>query len=380
MIQYGRQSIQRADIDAVAEALEADFLTTGPAVAAFEQAVAERTGSRHAVAVSSGTAALHAAAFALGLTKGDEVIVPTITFAATAAAVAHVGATPVFADVCPDTLLLTAEEAERRITPRTRAVFAVDYAGQPCDYQALRALCERRGLALLADACHSLGATQRGVPVGSLADLTVFSFHPVKSITTGEGGMITTNSPELCERMRLFRNHGITRDAFERDRSATWEYDIDMLGLNYRLTDFQSALGLSQLQRLDSFLARRSGIAARYDERFRGSRLVRPVRCVPEAGHAHHLYVVRIPFDEAGTDRRTVYREMKARGIGTNVHYIPVHLLSYYRKTFGTGPGLCPAAEAAYETILSLPIHPSLADNEVDLVAGTLLNLLGEQP
>ncbi|HLN59353.1 MAG TPA: aminotransferase class I/II-fold pyridoxal phosphate-dependent enzyme, partial [Thermoanaerobaculia bacterium] len=291
---YGRQDVHEDDIAAVVEVLRSDWLTTGPAVPAFEKAVAETVGAAEAVAVSSGTAALHAAYAALGLGPGDEVIVPAITFAATSNAALYLGATPVFADVDAKTLLLDPADTERKITPRTRAIVAVDYAGQPCDYDALRALARSHGLLLVADACHSLGAAFRGRPVGALADLTAFSFHPVKTITTGEGGMVTTDDPDRARWMRAFRNHGITTDHRERAESGTVSYDMVLLGYNYRLTDFQAALGMAQLRRLSSVLEQRRRLADIYYRGLSDLAYVRPLLTAADRTHAHHILVVRL--------------------------------------------------------------------------------------
>ncbi|MBI4644840.1 MAG: aminotransferase class I/II-fold pyridoxal phosphate-dependent enzyme, partial [Deltaproteobacteria bacterium] len=264
-IPYARQWIEEDDVAAVCEVLRSDWLTTGPKVGEFEEALCRLVGARHGVAVSSGTAALHAAMFALGVGPGDEVIVPAMTFAASANCVAFQGGTPIFADVEPETLLLDPAQVEAKITSRTKAVVAVDYSGHPCDYDTLKAITDRHGLALVADACHSLGAGYRGRPVGSLAHLNTFSFHPAKHITTGEGGMVTTDDPELARRLRIFRNHGITSDLQQRQRQGTWFYEMVDLGYNYRLTDFQSALGISQLRKLPGWVARRQDLALRYD-------------------------------------------------------------------------------------------------------------------
>lgn len=368
MIPYGKHRIEEEDIAAVVEVLRSDWLTTGPKVEEFERAFAEFVGAREAVAVSSGTAALHAAIHAIGIGPGDEVIVPPMTFAATANCVVFQGGTPVFADVDPDTLLLDPAQVEARIAPRTKAIIAVDYTGQPCDYDALRVIADRHGLALVADACHSLGGAYKGRAVGTLADLNCFSFHPVKHITTGEGGMITTNAPELARRMRLFRNHGISSDHRQREREGTWSYEMVDLGYNYRLTDIQCALGMSQLRRLRAWVARRQEIARRYDEAFRAVQAVRPLPVRGGVGHAYHLYVVRLDCPRVGATRKEVFSALRARGIGVNVHYIPVHLHPFYRSRFGTGPGLCPVAEAAYEELLTLPIFPAMRDEEVEAV------------
>ena len=363
---YGRQAIDEDDIAAVVEALRSDWLTTGPRVGWFEEAFAEVAGTAHAVALSSGTAALHALVHALGVGPGDEVIVPPMTFAATANCILYTGATPVFADVDPSTLLLDPVDAERRITDRTRAILAVDYAGQPCDWGLLRALADDYGLALGADACHSLGGDDHGRPVGSLADASAFSLHPVKHVTTGEGGVVTTDDEELAARMRRFRNHGISTDHRERAEAGAWFYEMVELGFNYRITDFQCALGLSQLGKLPGWVERRRALAARYDAALAGLPAVRPLRRRQGAGHAFHLYVVRVPR------RDEVFAELRAAGIGANVHYIPVHLHPYYRERLGTGPGLCPAAEDAFAEILSLPLFPGMSEADVDDVVASL--------
>jgi perosamine synthetase len=365
-IPYGRQEISEADIQAVVNVLRSPWLTTGPTVAVFENAVAKHVGTAHAVAVSNGTAALHAAMFAIGIGPGDEVIVPPVTFAATANAVLYQGATPVFADVCPGSLLIDPRQVESKIGARTRAIIAVDYAGQACDYPALQAIARRHNLTLVADACHSLGGSLDGRPCGSLADISVFSFHPVKPITTAEGGMVMTDRLDFADRMRRFRNHGISTDHRQRVSTGVWHYEMIDLGYNYRLSDLQCALGCSQLTRLGEWTARRQQLAARYDVTFAGCPEIRPLEKVAGASHAYHLYVVRVP------ERERLFVEMREQGIGVNVHYVPVHLHPYYRTHLGTAPGLCPVAEAAYEEVLSLPIFPGLGENQVDRVADAL--------
>jgi perosamine synthetase len=367
---YGRQWVEDDDVAAVVEALRSDWLTTGPRVAAFERAVAEAVGAREAVAVSNGTAALHAAMYVLGVGPGDEVLVPALTFAASANCVVYQGATPVFVDVEPDTLLINPARAAAKITARSRAIVAVDYAGQPCDYDALHALADRYALPLVADACHALGASYRGRPAGSLATLSTFSFHPVKPVTTAEGGMVTTDDPELARRLRLFRNHGISTDHRQREQAGSWFYEMTDLGYNYRLSDLQCALGLSQLRKLPAWVERRQAIARRYDAAFGGLPGVRPLEVRPDVRHAYHLYVVRV-----AADRGRVFAALRAEGIGVNVHYVPVHLHPFYRRRYGTGPGLCPVAEAAYEHILSLPIFPRMTDADVDDVIGAVIRV-----
>ena len=434
MIPYGRQTIDEDDIKAVVDVLRSDWLTTGPKVTEFEETFAQYVGAKHAVAVSSGTAALHVAMYAIGISPGDEVIVPPMTFAATANCVVFQGGTPVFADVDPDTLLLDSEQVEAKITLNTKAIIAVDYAGQPCDYDTLREIADRHDLVLVADACHALGAEYKGQKTGSLADLNIFSFHPVKHITTGEGGMITTDNAGLAERMRLFRTHGITRDPkcfssltshrgvgpygpeAELQPPASdppWFYEMVDLGYNYRMTDFQCALGISQLRKLPKFLERRREIAALYDEALEDIPGVEPLALrsdvlpaaqsvrrmaqsedcpstsssdplpsadrlrpfaprsmlhAPCSSHAYHLYVIRIDSIVLGTDRATLFTNLRKKGIGVNVHYIPVHLHPFYREKFHTSPGLCPNAEAAYEQIISLPMFPGMTDLDIEAV------------
>ena len=359
---YGRHWIDEDDIRQVVETLRSDWLTTGPAVEAFERAVADYTGATHTVAVSSGTAALHAAIFALGIGPGDEVILPPLTFAATANCVAFQGATPVFADVAHDTLLLDPERVAEKVSPRTKALIAVDYAGHPCDYDALQKIAEEHRLALVADSAHALGATYKGRKAGTLADLTTFSFHPVKHITTGEGGMIATGDAGMARRMRSFRNHGITTDHRERAVVGTWCYEMTDLGYNYRLSDLQCALGISQLRKLPAWSIRRHEIARQYDAAFRNNARVRPLVVRDEVSHAYHLYVVWV---NAATARDALVSGLRAKGIEANVHYIPVHLHPYYRQRWGGKPGLCPIAEEAYRHIVSLPIFPRMTDADV---------------
>jgi perosamine synthetase len=365
MLPYGRQWLDEDDIAAVVEVLRSDWLTTGPKVAEFEQAFAHFVGTREAVVVSSGTAALHAAMYAIGIGSGDEVIVPAMTFAASANCVVYQGGMPVFADVEPDTLLLDPAQVEAKITSRTKAIIAVDYAGQPCDYDALRPIADRHGLKLVADACHALGGSYKGRPVGSLADLSIFSFHPVKHITTGEGGMITTDDPDLARRMRVFRNHGITSDHRQREQQGSWFYEMVDLGYNYRLTDFQCALGMSQLRKLPGWVARRQEIARRYGAAFAETPAVEPLGVREDVSHAYHLYVIQLALTQLQVTRAEVFKALRAEGIGVNVHYIPVHLHPFYRERFGTGPGLCPVAEGAYEQLISLPIFPAMTDDDV---------------
>jgi perosamine synthetase len=376
MIPYGRQWIDEDDIQAVVEVLRSDWLTTGPNVESFEKAFKEQVSAKYAVAVSNGTAALHAAMFALDISPGDEVIVPAMTFAASANCVVFQGGTPVFADVEPDTLLINPGDVEKKITSKTKAVIAVDYAGQPCDYEALKAITDRSGIALVDDACHALGARYRDAPVGSIARLSAFSFHPVKHITTGEGGMITTDDEDLAQRMRIFRNHGITTDHHQRESRGSWFYEMVDLGYNYRLTDFQCALGMSQLKKLSEWIRRRQSIAGMYDEAFKEMQSVQPLKLKKDVLHAYHLYVVRLHSENPHHDRSTIFRKLRHLGIGVNVHYVPVHLHPFYRKRFHTGPGMCPVAEKAYEEIISLPLFPRMSNADVTSVIDAVRKVL----
>ncbi len=373
MIPYAKQSIDECDIEAVCEVLRSDYLTTGPMVSLFESAIARRVAMPHAVALSSGTAALHAALVAIGIGPGDEVIVPAITFVATANVVIYCGATPIFADVDPETLLLDPHDVEQKISPATRAIIAVDYAGQPADYPALRAIASRHELVLLADACHSLGAELDGVPVGALTDFTIFSFHPVKPITAGEGGMVLTRRASYAEQMMRFRSHGIDKDHNQRAALESWEYEMVELGYNYRLTDIQSALGLSQLKRLDEFTQRRGEIASRYVDGFSGCSGFSPLRVRGGVKHAYHLFVIKLDdiFDQS--HRLALYKRLRAVGIGVNVHYRPVYLNHYYRAHVESEQGVCPVAEQSYQRILSLPIYPSMVDADIQFVIEQVL-------
>jgi perosamine synthetase len=376
MIPYGKQCIDEDDIRAVVEVLRSDWLTTGPAVEAFERAVAEFVDVRHAVAVSSGTAALHAIMNAIGVAKGDEVIVPAMTFAATANSIVYQGGVPVFVDVGPEDLLIDPQGVQQAITPRTKAIVAVDYAGHPCDYTGLIALANHFGLELVSDGCHSLGAVYQNVNVGKITAMTAFSFHPVKAVTSGEGGMVTTDREDFYQNLLRFRNHGITTDFRQREKKKSWYYEVQELGYNYRLTDIQCALGLSQLKKLPEFLRRRTEIAARYDHAFSGVNPIKPLRVAPDIAHARHLYVIRLDFQSLGLDRKECFERLRQREIGVNVHYLPVHLHPFYKNIFHTHPGMCPEAEKAYEEILSLPLYPGMADAEVDQVIGEILNIV----
>jgi UDP-4-amino-4,6-dideoxy-N-acetyl-beta-L-altrosamine transaminase len=364
LLPYARQWIGPEDVRAVAEALRSDRLTQGPRVERFERAFARTVGARHAVAVSSGTAGLHAACRAAGLGPGDEAIVPAITFVATANAVRYTGAVPKLCDVDPETATLDVASAERLVGPRTRAILPVDYAGHPCDLQAVRRLARRHGLWVIEDAAHALGARYRGRPVGALSDLTVFSFHPVKHITTGEGGMVTTDSAVLAERMRRFRHHGIIPRP---DRGGPWDYEVRELGCNYRLTDLQCALGASQLRKLGAFVRARRRLAALYRRRLAGLQGVALPVERPWARHSYHLFPIRLK-----ADRRRVFEVLRRRRIGVQVHYIPLHHHPLYREPARRFPG----AERFYRSVLSLPLFPEMRRSDVERVVDALRGAL----
>ena len=366
LLPYGHQAIEEDDIAAVVEVLRSDWLTTGPKVNEFEEAFAARVGTKYAAAFSSGTAALHGAAFAAGLKPGDEAITSPLTFAATANCALYQGARPVFADVCTDTLNLDAEQLVDKITARTKAVLPVAYAGHPADLDAILELAERHRLIVIEDACHALGAEYRGRRTGSIAHMSVFSFHPVKHVTTGEGGMVTTDREDFAASLRRFRNHGISTEARERQVAGQWHYEMVALGYNYRLPDIGCALGISQLRKLDANLAKRRKIAARYTEAFRPMRglIVPAVR--DGVNPAWHLYALRIDPGKLSADRGRVFKALRAENIGVNVHYIPVHLHPYYRDQLGFKAGDYPVAEAAYERLISLPMFHGMSDRDVD--------------
>lgn len=371
MIPYGNHWLDAEDISAVAQALSALKITQGPLVEEFERKVSARCGARFAVAFSSGTSALHAACSAAGIGPGDEVVTTPMTFVATANAVLYQGGKPVFADIDPETLNLDPEKLERAVTSRTKALLPVHFGGLPCDMERIAGTARKAGLAVIEDACHGLGAEWktsdgRWEKVGSCShsDMAVFSFHPVKHITTGEGGMVLTNREELRDRLKAFRHHGIAKSEGAQDPEP-WRSEMRLLGVNARISDFQCALGLSQMKKLDRFLDRRRAIADRYNRALEGSGL-RPQRFdESRVRHGWHFYVVQLQSERPEQDRRELYLALRAAGIGVYVHYLPVHLHSYYRQNFGYRPGAFPTAEAYYQGALTLPLYPKMNDEEV---------------
>lgn len=376
---YGHQWIFDDDIEAVISVLRSEWITQGPLIERFERAVAERCGARYAVAMSSGTAALHAACFAAGIRAGDEVITTPLSFVATANCALYQRGTPVFADVRPDTLTIDVKAIADKISRKTKAIIPMDYAGHPCDFDAILVLAKRQGLTVIEDAAHALGAVYRGRPVGALSDMTVFSFHPVKLLTTGEGGMVLTNSDHFYGRLRVFRTHGITRQAeqYQDEDQGPWYYEMQELGYNYRITDFQCGLGLSQLQKLDRFLARRQHIAARYTAAFSDvSEITLPVT-LPQCESAWHLYIIRLNLERLRVGRGQIFMALRSQDIGVNVHYIPIPWHPHYRR-LGYQKGQWPVAEAAYEGMLSLPIWPGMANDDVDRTVDAVRSVLAE--
>ena len=366
-LHYGKQCIEQDDIDAVAQVLRSDFLTCGPKIAEAEEKLCEITGAKYAVLVANGTAALHLAALAAGFSEGDEVIVSSITFAASSNCILYCGARPVFADINPETYNIDPESVKKLITPRTKGIVAVDFTGQAVEHDAIRQLCRENGLVFIEDAAHAIGTKYRGQPVGSIADMTCFSFHPVKTVTSGEGGAITTNDEKLYRRLLRLRAHGITRVSSEmvHPTDAMWYNEQVELGFNYRMTDIQAALLLSQLGKLDKFSTRRKEIVERYDEAFSQMPELYVQREIPESDTIRHLYVIRLNQERLTCDRRQFFDALHGENVCPQVHYLPVYWHSYYEK-LGYQKGFCPNAEAYYQWSMSIPLHYSMTDRDVE--------------
>ncbi|GGJ64262.1 UDP-4-amino-4,6-dideoxy-N-acetyl-beta-L-altrosamine transaminase [Anoxybacillus voinovskiensis] len=368
MISYGRQWIDDDDIQSVVRVLKSPYLTQGPVLEQFEKAVANYVGAKYAVAFCNGTAALHGAYYAAGIGEGDEIITTPITFAATANAVLYLGAKPVFSDIHPQTYNIDVSKIEKAITPKTKAIVPVDFTGQPADLDPIMEIAKRYGLAVIEDGAHSLGATYKGRKIGSIADMTMFSFHPVKLVTTGEGGIIVTDSPVYYEKLKLFRSHGITKESHLLSKhEGPWYYEMIDLGYNYRMTDIQAALGLSQLQKLNQFIERRQLIANRYNEAFQEMKeIIVPhhLNCVTSSWH---LYIIKLNVSALKVGRKEVFEALQAENIGVQVHYIPIYFHPYYQKS-GYKRGICPIAEEWYENVITLPLFPKMTDEDIDSI------------
>ncbi len=365
MIPYGLHSIDKDDIQAVMEVLKGDWITTGPKVEEFERALASYVNAKHAVAVNSGTSALDIAVGALELPTGSEIITTPFTFVASSNCILYNNCKPVFADINPKTYNIDPKEIKKKITDKTKAIIYVDYAGQPCDIDEIREIAEDNELYLIEDAAHAIGAEYKGKKVGSFADMTVFSFHPVKHITTGEGGAVTIDNEEFYEKLKMLRNHGMDKSVKERfGPNAGYRYDVKMLGKNYRITDFQCALGLSQLKKLDSILKRREEIVKKYNEKFSELHEVTIPFVKPDARSAWHLYTILL---DRKIDRDKFFSSMRSKSIGVNVHYIPVYHFSYYKK-FGITSGNYPNTEEVFSRIITLPLYPTMKEEEIKSV------------
>ena len=365
---YGHQCIDEDDIKAVADVLRSDYVTCGPNVTEMEKKLAEYCEAKYAVSMANGTAALHCACIAAGIKEGDEVITTPLTFAASANCALYVGAKPVFADVDPETYNIDPESIRKNITDKTKAVIAVDYTGQCVENKKIREICDEYNLVFIEDAAHAIGSVYDGKKVGSLADMTCFSFHPVKTITCGEGGAVTTNSEEYYKKLVLTHTHGITHDESlmeEAPHEGPWYYEQISLGFNYRLTDFQAALLTSQLKKLDTFKAKRKAIVKKYDEAFADIPEIIVQKEIPESDTCRHLYIIRLDLDKLNCTRREFFDAMSAENVQCQVHYVPTYFFPYY-KHLGYKEGICPVAEEIYKGILGIPLYPALSDKDTD--------------
>ncbi|MED3685505.1 UDP-4-amino-4,6-dideoxy-N-acetyl-beta-L-altrosamine transaminase [Bacillus thuringiensis] len=362
---YGQQQIDEYDIQAVVDVLKGDFLTTGPMIQQFEEAIAKYVGAKYAVSFSNGTAALHAACYAAGITEGDEVITTPMTFVASANCILYQGAKPVFADIDNETYNISPKSIEEKITNKTKAIIPVHFTGQPVELEAIQKIAKKNNLIIIEDAAHALGATYKNKKIGSIGDMTMFSFHPVKHITTGEGGVITTNNPLFYEKLVQFRTHGIERNPQKLlENHGPWYYEMQFLGYNYRITDIQAALGLSQLSKLESFIKIRKKYVDIYSKEFSClSEIIIPKQ-LPQTSSSWHLYIIRLNTKLLKCNRKEFYEALQRENIGVNVHYIPVHLQPFYQK-LGYEKGICPQAENVYEEIITLPLFPKMTEADV---------------
>ena len=374
---YGHQYIDDADIQAVVQVLKSDYLTCGPKITALEERLCELTGAKHACAVSNGTAALHIACQAIGIGPGDEVITTPVTFAASANCALYCGARPVFADIDPATYNIDPKSVEEKITDKTKAVVAVDFTGQAVKLKELKQICNKHNLVLIEDGAHSIGTKYEGRPVGSIADITTFSFHPVKTVTGGEGGAVLTNDSAIAKKLYLYRSHGITRDTelMENEPEGGWYYEQIGLGMNYRMTDMQAALVLSQLDKLQQFSNRRKAIVEKYNDAFEDLDGIIVQKEIPESETTRHLYILQLDLEKLNCSRREFFDAMAAENVCCNVHYIPVYYFPYYKK-LGYRKGLCPNAEKLYEGIMSIPLYYSLTEQDTDDVIRAVKKLV----
>jgi len=369
-------AIQEEEIQAVVEALRSGWISTGPRTKLFEEAFAKHIGTKHALAVNSGTAALHLSLEAIAIKEGDEVLVPTVTFTATAEVAAYFKAKPVLVDIEPVHFNINLEDAERKVTPKTRAILPVHFAGHPCPMDDVAEFAESRDLVVIEDAAHAIPASYRRRKVGTMSPLTAFSFHAVKTLTTGEGGMVTTDDDRFAERIRIMRLHGMDREAWKRyTAEGTWRYEISEAGYKYNLTDPQAAMGLVQLSKCDRLWKRRNAIADQYRRALESSETYRTPKADADVQHAWHLYVILINPAVLRLDRDQMIEELRRRGIGTGVHFIPLHLQPYYQRTWGYKVGDFPIAEEYFERCISLPIYPSMTDDDVERVVAELQDI-----
>lgn len=363
-IPYSHQWIDSKDIKEIVKVLRTDWITQGPKIEEFEQKLAKYCGAKYAVAVSSGTAALHAAFAAAGIGRGDEVITTPLTFVATANAVVHCGGKPVFVDIREDTLNIDPKEIEKKITKKTKAIAPVDFAGHPCNYDKILKIAKEHKLLVIEDASHALGSKYKGRRIGGIADMTIFSFHPVKAITTGEGGMVVTNRKNFYQRLKIFRHHGIVK----KPEKGGWYYEIEKPGYNYRITDFQCTLGLSQLKKLDRFIKRRREIVFKYNKAFKNIKeIISPIES-DYAKSAWHIYVIQLCLEKLKVGRREIFEALQREGLGIQVHYVPLHLQPFYRKKFGYKIGDFPMAEKYYKRALTLPLFPKMTNTKVEKI------------
>jgi dTDP-4-amino-4,6-dideoxygalactose transaminase len=370
---FCQADIGEEEIAEVVDTLRSGWLTTGPKTREFEERFSQYVDSKFAIAVNSCTAALHLALNAAGITEGDEVITTPLTFCSTVNVILFQRATPVLADIRLDDYDIDPAEVERRITPRTKAILPVHYGGQPCRMDELMDIAHRHNLLVIEDAAHAVGAKYRGRPIGAIGDATAFSFYVIKNLTTGEGGMVTTNNPELAEKVRILRLHGMSHDAWKRyDARGSWYYEVQMLGFKYNMSDIQAALGLHQLARLESFTERRAQIVAEYGRRFAALPELTLPQARPEVRHAWHLYPIRVDGERLTIGRDQFIEEMKERGIGTSVHFIPIHYHPYYQQTLGLKPGDFPNTDKLFAGLLSLPLFPRMSDADVERVANAV--------